>query len=152
MLAQVMEGSDNYPCVVCGSTGQIVRRSVDPRVKCTKCGFTYDASESLNMKEKGQIPEARQELQDPNPPSNTDVSRQIPTETQRAGDTTSEPTRGRNIPRSPGFVFLSKDRQDYEFCSKRDLEKVALRWQIGNKTYDVFQLSPKKVSAKLSIE
>lgn len=144
-------GSNQYPCVVCGSQGTIIRNTPNPRVKCGSCGFVYDGSESKEMKDKGQLPDAPPQLQDPNPPT-TDPGREPVRERDTESDRPSPVVTQSQVPRTPAFVFISRDRTITEFCGRRELKNIALKWQISDRTFDVFELQPRKVSAKVEVE
>lgn len=147
-----------YPCLHCGTLGNIVRESEDleqRRVKCNapRCGFTYSAADSLRAKEKGQIPNEPLVSQ----PETSDDDQVVPEELPEARP---EPNRQEvqkaastsKAPRTPSFVILSKDRLTSEFCTKKNLRERVIVWTAQEKKFDVFELTPKKVQAKLSIQ
>lgn len=141
--------SKEFPCVMCGSSGNVIRESMDnttKRIKCNKCNFVYSAQDSLDAQEVGTIPDGPQELQDKTP-SGRHIKRGD--EEPKSENKQSSPV---HIPKTPAYCFISKDRRRSEFISKRDLRKAILKWEYENINFDVFELHTKKVSAKIDLE
>lgn len=150
-VMQMMNTTQELPCVICGSLGNIVREAPNPhetRVKCNSCGHTYSKQDSLDAKQAGAIPDA--------PPENVEKFKPIPTEEvvppplpEHSPSKNIDVTGTLSVPRTPAFVFVSKDRKTVQFCTKKDLKKTALQWETLGKRYDMFELQAKKVSAKI---
>lgn len=129
------------PCVHCGSKDtSIIREGNDPRLKCNRCNGMFDASQSIAAQDAGAIPDKPPELQDPNPE---------PTVKPKPESTAQAISK---IPRSPVYVAITKDRQQAEFCTKRDLKKLILGLEAQGLSYDVFELTARKAEAKVHIE
>lgn len=141
--------TQNLPCVLCGAPGNIVREAPnqsDVRVKCSSCGHTYSKMDSLDAQAAHQIPEYAGPAPEPAYHPEQEVMPPSP-EPSRSQNSTDTGTLA--VPRTPAFVFVSKDRKTVEFCTKKDLKRKALQWETTGKTYDMFELLPKKVSAKI---
>lgn len=134
----------DFPCTRCGAPGNVIREGANPRLKCVACNFMFDASDSLAAKEAGNVPQSVPEMQD-------NVA-ELPRANAEPKEIGNRPITSPEIPRTPSYVFVSKDRAQHEFCTRRDLTKTALKWQLSDDSYDVFELSPKKINAKISIE
>lgn len=128
-----------YPCIFCGSSGNIIREGANPRIKCNSCNGLYDGQDSLNAKEAGMIPDGLPELKEE--PYNP-LDHKLPDVIE---------TNSGNVPKSPSHFFVSKSRNRFEFCTKRDFKKTALKWEQEG-SYDCFELVPKKISAKIDIQ
>lgn len=144
------------PCTNCGQPGNIIREGADPRLRCTNCGFSYNKSDSDAAVEAGAIPNEAPTLDDPNPEATDPFA--STGEGAEAESSPSLPTGPPDIvhstskfPRTPGYIFISKDRERFEIVGKRDFRKAALWWAQGEK-YDLFELLPKKSSVKIDVE
>lgn len=56
------------------------------------------------------------------------------------------------LPRTLAFVIVSKDRKRHEFVNKKQLKKAVFQWETRNAPYEVFELTPKAVQAKVDIQ
>lgn len=153
-MAHFISNTDKtYPCVQCGSeSANIVREGVDPRMKCTRCNFMYNASDSIAAKEAGEIPNeaAYTPPAEPEPDTNPRRPREEPTR-DAANSTPSRVREAATVPRSPSYVFISKTRDRTEFATKKNVKQIAMRWQYEGVKFDLFELQPKAVSAKVDI-
>lgn len=151
---RMMKNTDKeYPCTNCGSiNSNIVREGANPRLKCSDCNFMFNGSDSLAAKEAGAIPDGPPEIQEPfipEPPVEAErSSADVPT--VNGGTGTGEASI--KVPRTPSHVFIAKRRDKVEFCTKKDLKRVAVKWQYENIPHDVFELLPKTIRAKVEIE
>lgn len=143
-----------YPCTICGTLGSVVRDAPnlgDKKIKCgdLRCSYVYTAKDSLAAKEAGVIPDGPRPVEGGSVPDvdKPDTSRNIP-----ADQSVREEVAIRKAPRTPSFVILSKDRDESEFCTKKNLKERVILWTAQEKKFDVFELTPKKVQAKLSIQ
>lgn len=154
MRAVMKRNTDKeYPCVNCGSiNANIVREGDDPRLKCNECGIMFDGSASLEAKEADAIPDSAPEIAEDNPrevqPRGKERGVQLSNDLQPLFDA----NKPKKIPRYVDYVFISKDRKQYEFISERDLKKIALKWESEGKKYELYQLTSKKSSVKVDIE
>ena len=150
-----------YSCVQCGVDNNSVIQK-DPkgknhRLKCNSCGFLFNSQDADAAKEAGAIPSSSPETlaaaSDPEveiyaSPKESKTSR-FPSEP--VGPKPKELAVFANkIPRTPSFVFVSKDRSRAEFCNFKEVKKVALKWEQWGK-YDVFELNPKQFDVKVDI-
>lgn len=148
-----------YPCIFCGSkSANIIRESSSlesTRIKCNDCNGVYAASDSKELQEKGQLPDGPPVVQEPVQPASKDgggrdpVVRDQPSKDAVVSE--NRPSDRGSVPRTPSFVFISKDRAITEFYTRRDLKKAVLSWEHRGVKYDVFELNPKKISAKVDI-
>lgn len=161
-MAQLrMNTSQEYPCLMCGTLGNIIRESqVDEerRIKCndTRCSFIYTAKDSIDAKNAGLIPEGKREptpdpVEEPVEDRTEAPERDQPI-TRSEARVSNETRRSEKAPRSPSFVILSKSRLESEFCTRKNLQSRVIHWVAQSKKFDVFELHPRKVEAKLSIE
>lgn len=144
-MAHLMNNtSKRYPCPNCGTPGNIIREGADPRMKCNnaRCNFMYDGSASLAAVEANAIPDKPIELDDP-------IAEPLEPEVPVIRATTT--AHSTKLPRTLSFVVVSKDRIDFEFTTKKGLKRVIFEWETSNRRYEVFELSPKKVSANVDI-
>lgn len=152
-MAHLIRNTDkNYPCVNCGAPGNIVREGPDPRLKCTQCGFLYDASASKEAEDAGVVPDGPPKLDDTTPPLTPPLSSETKSIVERVAEKLESQASSTKIPRSPSYVFVSKDRSLSEFTTKKNLKVTTLQWETSGRKYDVFELQPKQVSAKVHIE
>ena len=152
----------SYNCVHCGSGNiQVIRndsKTGNSKLKCSDCNFLFTSEDAESAKKAGAIPasspEALAKASDPE----IEVHK-LPT-TARTIDvpkfekdlkapqllafTTNK------IPRTPTYVFVSKDRTRVEFCNSKEVKKLALKWEQGG-SYDVYELSPKQFDVKVDI-
>lgn len=146
-----------YPCTHCGSKSYTVVRqdSKNPRLRCSSCNFVYSGEDSEKAVNSGAIPESSAETL----AEAADAHREVADEYE-ATSRTQEPVDRRapvpatniNIPRTPKFVFLSKDRRRSEFSTQKDVKSVALRWEAEGINYEVYELTPKKFEVNVNIE
>lgn len=161
-MAHIISNTDKiYPCVSCGSkSANIIREGSslqETRVKCNACSFMYSAADSKELEEKGGIPDGPPVIQKPVQPASRkrrDASEEVGlSSTLSDKGVDHEPGSGQKvIPRTPSFVFLSSNRSMVEFCTKRALKKTVLAWEHKGEKYDVFELAPKIVSAKIEVQ
>lgn len=161
-MAQFIKNTDrDYKCVRCGSPDvNIIRESADPRLKCLRCNFMFDASQAQGAVEAGALPS------EPIPddvPLSEPIRRNTPTEgeskdDQRAQDPLQNGSRARKdklhkpIPRSPNYVFISKDRSQMEFCTEKNVVTTTLRWKSQDINFDLFELTAKTSTVKVNIQ
>lgn len=153
MSARIVSNTDKtFHCIQCGSTAtSIVRESPDPRLKCNDCNFLFNGSDSKAAEEAGAIPNGPPKLQESVLPK-TPRSESQGKETQPSVNVSENRSTELSIPRTPSYVFISKKRDAVEFCNKKDLKRVAVKWQYENIPHDVFELSAKLIRAKIEIE
>lgn len=151
MRAVMKRNTDKeYPCVNCGSiNANIVREGDDPRLKCNDCGMMFNASASLEAKEADAIPDSAPQIEEQEPVVNDPEPRRVQ---QSDLEALYESNKPKKIPRYVDYVFISKDRKQYEFISERDLKKTALKWESEGKKYELYELQSKKSSVKIDIE
>lgn len=151
----------SYPCTNCGSENvSIVREdSQNPRLKCNTCNFMFNGQDSLAAKESGGLKgSSEEELALAAEPEIYTIEEKPETwasvETPRTstGEVSAKLyTSSKAIPRSPAYLFITKDRRTQEIVSQKDFKKTVLRWETGAK-YDCYQLSPKQVGVKVEID
>lgn len=152
--------TQNLPCVLCGASGNIVREAPNPadcRVKCNSphCGHTFSKQDSLDAQAANAIPENNFDFRDieesqPPPAPQKEVVPSPPPEHSPSKKSGAMGTL--DVPRTPAFVFISKDRSHVEFCTKKDIKKVALQWETTGKSYNLYELHSKQVTAKIEFE
>lgn len=145
-----------YPCTHCGSKSYTIVRQDDknPRLKCASCNFIYSGEDSERALNSGEIPESSPETLAEAADAHREVAKDRP-ETERLQEAEpfhSPPATDINIPRTPKFVFLSKDRKRSEFSTQKDVKAVALRWEAQGINYEVYELTPKKFEVNVNIE
>lgn len=151
-MAHITPNTDkDLPCVSCGGPGNIIREGADPRLKCLRCNFLYNGSDSEAAKEAGNIPDGPPVIPDTTLPKVDRNLREPITDLPKVSQEIP-PSSLAKIPRTPSYVFISKDRTGVEFATKKTLKQIALRWETQGRTFDCFELNPKKVSAKVTIE
>lgn len=159
-MAHIMRNTDkDYPCTQCGSAGNIVREGPDPRLKCSSCNFMYDASVSLEAQKAGAIPDGLpEEIREATAVDNPRRANEASDQTRDARGSSGVAAKGVHsavsvkVPRSPSYCILSKDRKSFEFTTKKDFKQKLLRWIADDRKYDVFELHPKSVAAKIDID
>lgn len=158
MTAHVTSNTDKvYPCVMCGSeSANIIREGADPRLKCnnSRCNFMYNASDSTAAQEQGTIPDGLPELQAaPDPAANprTVVDKEVVSQDHPTKGPTEYASEAAKLPRTITHLIIAKDRYGYDFCNKKNLNAKLLSWSAAGKTFDLYELTPKKVSAKIDI-
>lgn len=141
----------SYPCVNCGADdANIVREGSDPRLKCNRCNFMYDASQSKEAQEADAIPDGPPQIKEE--PAYIDSSAElIESVPARIAPARAERVVTK-VPRTPAYVLISKDRQRAEFTSSKDIDTAILRWKYEDVKFDLFELQPKKVTAKVDIQ
>lgn len=156
------ESGATYKCVSCGSENVRILRedATNPRCKCNGCGFTFNGADSLAAGEAGAIPDSSSDAlagaEEPERESVdvvADVWDQAGADWRRQGIIPSErtgPQPGYRVPRSPSYVFIAKDGAGVEFCTKKNVKQIALKWAQG-KPFNAYELSPKKFEVNLDI-
>lgn len=149
-----------YPCVQCGSENVKIIRSdaQNPRCRCGSCGFVFNGADSLAAEKAGAIKASSAEslasAEEPTSktyePGAIEEAEKTMTEYLQTPYATLVEDAGLRIPRTPSFVFLSKDRRRYEFCTKKTLKRTAMKWELTG-PYDVFELAAKKFDLKFDI-
>lgn len=131
---------------MCGTSGNIIREGPDPRIKCNnaRCNFMYDGSVSRAAVEANSIPEKPPELDEPT------YEEEQPASKASKGEVVHT-TRAKRLPRTLSYVVVTKDRSDFEFTTSKGLKRVIFEWETSNKRYELFELTPKKVSANVDI-
>lgn len=143
-----------YQCTVCGNDDVTILRQdpKDPRLKCNACGFVFSGEDSLKAAAAGAIkassPEALAAAVEP------ETETYKPTKAveiaERNYQTDNKGYVQAKVPRTPKYVFMSKDRKQHSFCTERDFKKTVLVWEAkGN--YDVFELNSKTVEVNLNL-
>lgn len=158
MTAHITTNTEKtYPCIRCGSKqANIIREASslsETKVKCsdTNCNFVYTAQDSKELEEKGQIPNGPPAIQESVQTKEERSADRIPRDSHTpAAEHISGGATG--LPRSPAFIFISRDRTRSQLCTKRDLRKQTLAWEHEGVKYDVYELQPRKVSAKIDIQ
>lgn len=145
-----------YPCTICGTLGSVVRDAPnlgDKKIKCgdLRCSYVYTAKDSLAAKEAGVIPDGPR-VSEESPKIDHGDRGEPATQSVTNRSVANDSAAGRKAPRTPSFVILSKDRDESEFCTKKNLKERVILWTAQEKKFDVFELTPKKVQAKLSIQ
>lgn len=144
---RLMSNTDKvYPCTMCGSEGNIIREGTNPRLKCNVCNFMYDASDSQAAVEQGTIPDGI-----PDVVESTAIEEFLSKPVKVFPESIQAPTNTK-LPRTLHYVIVSRDRTEYEFSNSRDVKKRVLQWSASSKSFEVFELIPKAVSAKIEIE
>lgn len=150
-----------YPCIFCGSEdANVIREGADPRLKCNVCNGLYDGSQSTEAKEAGQIPDPNNPPKPSEPrmldeaasnPRTAPSSDREPVEEAESKLGQDEPQRQASIPRTPDFVFITRNRRDseVEYVTKKDLKKTVLKWESRGVNYDIYSLTPKKAQVKV---
>lgn len=162
-MAHFINNTDKeYPCTNCGTaSGNIVREGTDPKLKCLSCGFLFLVSDSESAKNAGQLPTEPIRPSTQTLDESTIAKLQVRANESNVQDSIRQQTSDRSnipttsypkLPRSPSYVFLTKDRRRSEFCSKKYLKSITLRWESEGLRYDVFELVSKKVETKINIE
>lgn len=145
-----------YPCTHCGSQSYSVVRQDDknPRLKCSSCNFIYNGEDSERAQNSGEIPESSPETLAEAAEAHREIAEDRPeSKSSEFGEPfRTAPATNINIPRTPKFVFLSKDRKRYEFSTQKDVKAVALRWEAEGINYEVYELTPKKFEVNVNIE
>lgn len=154
-LAPVMD--KEYPCTHCGSKSYTVVRQDEknPRLRCSSCNFVYSGEDSEKAVNSGAIPESSAEtLAEASEPHRevADEYEVSPKMKELLDRPAPVPATTINIPRTPKFAFLSKDRKRYEFSTQKDVKTVALRWEAEGINYEVYELTPKKFEVNINIE
>lgn len=154
-LAPTMD--KEYPCTHCGSESYTVVRQDDknPRLRCSSCNFVYSGEDSEKAVNSGAIPESSPETLAKAAEPHREIAdeyEETPTTGEPFNRTTPVPATNINIPRTPKFVFLSKDRKRSEFSTQKDVKSVALRWEAEGINYEVYELTPKKFEVNVNIE
>lgn len=146
--------SKDFPCTQCGNPGNIIRENVSPelrKLKCLTCGFMYTEADSSRAVEAGEIPDEPPTLQ-PEPVHDQVESPSIRKEVRPNLPTRTEARVDKKLPRTLSYVVVSKDRSDYTFTTKKGLKQVIFQWETDGKKYEVFELTPKAVTAKVDIQ
>lgn len=150
----------SIPCTNCGSEHTSVIREApsaeDKKLKCLRCNFLFTEADSLGAQSAGSIPDGPPEL-DPQQEITQNwikEGKKSPEDEVSTGRGPGNNLIGKTIPlpRTITHIIISKDRFGYDFCNKRTLKKTILSWEHAGKKYDVFELHPKKVSAKIDIQ
>lgn len=164
MTAHLLKNNDReYKCVTCGSDNVSVIREdkEDPRLKCNSCNFLFNASHATAASKAGAIPESSPEslagAQEPETirhDPNSFSSDLAPLEWGASGDDSRRSFQfggnAKTVPKTPAYVFISKDRLLTEFSSRKDVKSAALKW-AQNGPFDAFELVPKKFEVNLDI-
>lgn len=155
--------NEAYRCIQCGAEEISVIRE-DPkkqnhRLKCGGCGFLFSVENAQNAEKAGAIPASSPESL----ANAADPETEIHTPSEQAARSVrtfpSEPQGvkpkeiavfANKIPRTPTYVFVSKDRTQAEFCNSKEVKKLAMKWEQRGK-YDVFELNPKQFDVKVDI-
>lgn len=146
-----------YPCTNCGAQGNIVREGDTPelkRLKCLRCNFMYSAADSIAAVEAGEVPDGPPKLQPtptPPPPSR-DGDRSPAAHPSGHESGAASIQRGIQAPRTLRYLVVAKDRSTYEFANAKQLKGVVFQWEAKGASYEVFELSPKEVTAKVDIK
>lgn len=138
-------------CTHCGAPGNVVRESDDPaqkKLKCLRCNFMYTAADSEAAHAAGAIPDGPPP--EPQPEERERNVRQVREDSTKRVDPLPEVSVTK-IPRTPSYVFISKDRASSEFTTKKNVKAVALRWEYEGISYDMFELSLRRVNANIEI-
>lgn len=151
MTQIIANTSKEYPCIMCGGPGNIIREdAVNPRVKCRNCNFMYDAKDSQELAERGQIPSGPPDLPEIEE-ENANVNIDKPNTYNGSNNTATDQRGTLSIPRSPSHIFITKDRKIFEFTTEKDFKKKLLKWESSSRRYDVFQLMKFEYSVKVDV-
>lgn len=160
-MAHIISNTEKvYACIFCGSrSANIVREASSleaTKVKCNQCSAVYTASDSKELEERGGLPDGLPDI--PEAVHTGDIGRRDGVEIDArendlpvSGDPIA-PLKQSSLPKTPSFVFISKDRTTTEFCTKRELKRTVLAWTHLGTKFDVYELHPKKISAKIDIQ
>ena len=159
---RILKNTDKiFNCVQCGAeTSNIVRedpKGTNPRLKCTGCNFLFDAQDAEAAKEAGAIPvsspETLAKAVDPEVEIHSSSGNKTIAVPEFENHTPSEEMgmfTVNKIPRTPTYVFIAKDKSRVEFCTSKEVKKLALKWEQGG-SYDVYELNPKQFDVKVDI-
>lgn len=152
--------SQIYPCIQCGAeNSNIVLENNDPaikKLKCNVCSMVFTAADSITLQQKGQIPDGPPMLdQHPNEENldkRANLTKRMGSDEIRRELRALDPEPTFNLPRTLKYLLVTKDRKNHEFSNEKAFNKTVMRWEASGRGYEVYQLTPKKVEAKVVIE
>lgn len=154
MLTEAPPGE--YKCTNCGSEDYAVVRqdASNPRLRCSKCNFVFAGADSLAAEEAGKIPSssaeslaAAEEPERETAMGYDEHGNEVAIQGM-SGPGVLKTVFTREVPQRPAFVFISKNGHS-EFCTKKDVKSVALRWH--DTPHKAYELVPKKFQVNVGI-
>lgn len=149
--------SQIYPCIQCGGeNSNIVLENNDPaikKLKCNVCSMVFTAADSITLQQKGQIPSGPPVLEQH--PNEEDLQKRENLTKRMGSDEIRRELRYEStvsIPRTLKYLLVSKNRSKHDFCNQKNLNKTIMKWEAADTPYELYQLTPKKVNAKVVIE
>lgn len=144
-----------YKCVLCKTPSEVIVKGStleSTKCKCPKCGMMFQAADSVALAKSSKEPNANDTGTEA-PSSAADQESQVRNEVRHTAAGITNPYEGERtrLPRTLAYVIVSKDRTRHEFVNKKQLKKAVLQWETREKPYEVFELSPKSVQAKVDI-